>query len=306
MSARNWIIASRSVQACIGALILGCSPQKPGTVSSDKTPNASMVENVVGRYAGGVVTSNQLNREANRLPPVLREHFANPAGKRELVRSVVDKRLLVQEARRRGLPENPEIRQQVADLEERLIVQAMLVAEEKAAGPASETELRAFFDAHKMEFEQPERLRVARVLVAVSGNDSDSQRKKARARAEKIAERLRRGEPMSKVAGDGEGSEVDRGGELDFIIRGKSRDAALEEAAFALKTPGAISPVFLCREGWAVLQLIERTNARIPSFEEISSEVEGRVAPIRRRKVFDDLLAKLRRSGDVHITIAAP
>ena len=59
-------------------------------------------------------------RESARLPPALREQFETPAGRREFTRSMIDKRLLVLEARRRKLTEDPELRRQVQELEERL------------------------------------------------------------------------------------------------------------------------------------------------------------------------------------------
>jgi peptidyl-prolyl cis-trans isomerase C len=261
---------------------------------------------VVGRFAGGTVSQAELTREASRLPPALREQFGGEAGRRELVRSLIDKKLLAREARQRGLSEAPDIKRQVIELEERLIIQSLLAAEEKSAGEPTEAELRAFFEAHKAEFEQPERVRVARALVSAGPEASAAQRAKAKARAEKLAERLRRGESAAQVAADGDGPERARGGDLGFLVRGESGDPDFEAAAFALKAPGTVSPVFATREGFAVLQLQERSERRVPSFEEVRSAVEGRVAPIRKRQVFDDLLAKLRRSAEVRVEVPSP
>jgi parvulin-like peptidyl-prolyl isomerase len=259
----------------------------------------------VGRFAGGVVTQSQLAREAERLPPELRERFASDAGKRELVRSMIDKRLLAREARRRGAAEDPQIRRQVEDLEERLIIQSMLAGEERSSGAAPEAELRAYFDANKDDFAQPERVRTARVLAAAAPSAPAAQRAKARAKAQGLADRLRRGEPLAKVAAEGDGPERARGGDLGLLERGQFKDSATAAAAFALSAPGAVSPVFECPEGMAVLQLLEKRERRVPPFEEVRGAVEGRLSPIRKRKVFDDLLARLRAGAQVRIEIGA-
>lgn len=270
-----------------------------------RTREAPRDEPVVGRYAGGVVTQSQLAREAERLPPELRERFASDAGKRELVRSMIDKRLLAQEARRRGAADDPQIRRQVEDLEERLIIQSMLASEERAAGAAPEAELRAYFDGHAEDFSQPERARVARILIAAPASAPAAERAKARARAQALADRLKRGEPVAKVAAEGEGPERARGGDLGLLERAQFKDPAIAAAAFALSAPGAVSPVVECSEGVAVLQLLEKRERRAPPFEEVRSAVEGRLSPVRKRKVFDDLLARLRASAQVQIEVGA-
>jgi peptidyl-prolyl cis-trans isomerase C len=100
------------------------------------------------------VSRDELRRETERLPQSLREQFDSPAGRRELLASIVDKRLLVQEARRREFQDDPEIHRQVRELEERLIVQKLLGEDERAAGPATGPELRSYYEAHKSELAQ--------------------------------------------------------------------------------------------------------------------------------------------------------
>lgn len=249
-------------------------------------------------YRGGVVTREDVARELARLPGPLRDNFSSRNGQREFARSLVDKRLLVQEARRRGLDAEPDTHRQVLELEERLIVQALLAAEERAAGAPGEAELRAFFDAHKQDFEQPERVRVVRVLAQAEGAGL----KAARARALGWRARLERGEPLEKVAAEGDGPERSKGGDLGFLAVGDA-DPALVSASLAMKALGKPSEPVVCREGIAVLVVQERKDRRFPSFEEVRAEVEGRVAPQRKRKVFDDVLVRLRAKADVKVDV---
>ena len=288
-----WALALGLI-VCLGACSRG--PERRGA--------AARGEPVVGRFAGGAITQGELAREAERLPPELRERFASDVGKRELVRSMIDKRLLAQEARRRGIVEDPQIHRQVVELEERLVIQALLAGEERAAGAASEAELRAYFEAHKEELAQPERVRVARVLVASAASDAVA--KRALARAQGFAVRLRKGEAVAKVAAEGDGPERERGGDLGLLERSQIRDPAVAAAAFALGAPGAVSPVIEGSEGLTVLQLLEKRERRVPPFEEVRSVVEGRLSPIRKRKVFDELLAKLRASAQVRVEVGVP
>jgi peptidyl-prolyl cis-trans isomerase C len=259
---------------------------------------------VVARFKGGSISREELRREALKLPPALREQFESEAGQEEFARSLVDKRLLVEEARRRPLAQREDIARQVRELEERLLVQALLAEEEKALGPPTEAELRTWYDGHKAELAQPERVHLGRVLAAAPGGTS-AERTRARARAEEAARRLKAGEPLSKVHSTGDGPERARAGEWGLFARGDLKDARVEEAAFALRTPGQVSPVVETAEGYVVLQLIERREPRVPPFEEVRTEVEGRLAPVRQRRMFDDLRARLRGAADVHVDVSA-
>lgn len=289
----------RSLAIAFGLVaVCGCSVRPAGSAESASGE-------VVGRFVGGVLTREELEREAARLPPSLRQQFETPAGRREFANSMIDKRLLVQEARRRAFNEDPEIRRQVRELEERLLVQALLGAQERAAGAPSEAALRAFYEANKQDFSLSERVRVVRVLAAAPSGAGQRARLQAQERARGFLEQLRRGEPAAKVARNGDGPEKARGGDLGFLSRGDSEDRRLEDAAFALSEPGAVSPVFACEEGFAVLQLVERIGARTPPFEEVRGDVEGRVAPGQKRRAFDELLARLRTEADVRVDLAA-
>jgi len=271
--------------------------------SCSRCGGASGKDPVVGRYQGGVVTASDLQKEASRLPPVLRQQFETEAGRREFVSAMIDKRLLAVEGRRRGLTDEPEIRRQVGELEERLVIQALVSAEEKSAGSPAEAELRAYYDAHKEELAQPERVRVSRVVAAAGAQPSE--RARARARAEALARRLRAGEPMAWVAAQGDGPEKARGGDMGFLIRGAVKDARLESAAFGLRERGSASPVFECDEGFAVLVLEEHRERRVPTFDEARGEVANRMEPQRKRRVFEALLVRLRAENQTQVELAA-
>jgi parvulin-like peptidyl-prolyl isomerase len=255
----------------------------------------------VGSFDGGVVTAEELQREAARLPPVLRVRFETPAGRQDLVSALIDRKLLALEARRRKLDRDLEVRRQVDDLEEKLTIQALLAEEEQRAGAPTEAELKAAYEANRSELTQAPLSRVRRILVEVSPGSARNEVDRARQRVERLAARLKAREAAEKVAAEGDGPEKSRGGDLGFIAGGSGQDPALVKAVAALAEPGAWSPVVTVREGFALFQLIERRPARTPSFEEARAELANRLAPQRKRKAFDELLARLRTQAKVKI-----
>jgi peptidyl-prolyl cis-trans isomerase C len=258
-------------------------------------------ERIAGRYDGGVVTDEELRREADKLPPVLRSRFESGAGRREMIGAIIDKRLLAAEAIRRDLDDLPEVRREVEELEERLVIQALLAAEERAMGAPTEGELREWYEGHRGELGEPERVRLRRVLAVAPAGSGPVERTRARARAERFAARLAGGERFEKVALDGDGKERGAGGDIGLVARNLSGEPALVTAAFALARPGERTPVVEVSEGYAVFELVERRAGRTPSFDEARAEVANRVTPLRKRKAFDTLLARLRERADVRL-----
>jgi peptidyl-prolyl cis-trans isomerase C len=286
---------SRVVVACAAAAVLA------GVLFLVlRKPAAQGRRRVVASFRGGKLTAGDVEEGLQHLPPALRREFDSTAGRRELAQSLIDKKLLAQEARRRHLDERPEIRQQIEELQERLVVQALLAEEEKGTGSVGEDEIQRYYEQHRGEFAQPERVRIARVLAAVAPAASTEAKARARKRAEEFQRRLRKGEALAVVAASGDGAERKASGELGWLSRGE-RDQATSTAAFALQRPGEASAPVLTPDGWAVLVLLERAAARTPALAEVRNDVVGRADAGRRRRSFDALVLQLRRDGEVDL-----
>jgi hypothetical protein len=226
-------------------------------------------------FKGGEVTRAELDREASRLPPLLMRQFQTPAGKRELAMSLADKKLLVEKARAAGLASDPEIRRQVTALEDRLVVQALLDREQHALAAPAEKEQRDYYESHKDELADPERLKLGRVVA-----DSN-------AKAESLRKQLLAGKITAKDYG--------------LFARGDMPDGNLERVAFHLKKPGEVSEVVEGKDGFSVLVLQELRPKRVPPFEEVRARILEKLGPIRQRKAFDDLREQLRKESDVKL-----
>lgn len=282
----------------LGALVLAaCQPGESARATVSEQPAGP----VAATFKGGSVSVEDVAREANRLPPELREKFESAYGRHEFTSSLVDKRLLVAEARRRGLDAAPELRRQVQELEDRLLIQALLAEEQRAAGRPPEAELRAWFEEHKGELELPERVHVGRILAAVPHAATAGDRARAKSRAEEFLRRLNRGEAFARVQQQGDGPERARDGDFGVHTLNDFGDRRLALAAFALERPGQLSPVTETDSGFVVLKLFERKPSRLPPFEEVRAEVEGRMQPSRQRRQFDELRRRLRSEADVRI-----
>ena len=284
-------------------VLSACQPHKAAVDEGTDAARADAAVGVVAWVGDVQITRQQVINDVAKLSPIFRRQFSSAAGRKEILDAMVDKRVLEIEARRRGLHRDPEIRRQVEQLERRLIVRA-LIDQEKAAPPTDE-KLQAYADAHRAELLDPERVRVARILVTVADDAPPPQRNKAQRRARALRDRVLQGESFDKVAADGEGPEHRQAGVLGWIARGDRDDPALEKTIFSLKHADSLSDVVACKEGYAVFRLLERREARLPPLSEIRSKVLGKISPTLQRKAFDDLVLRLRERTPIRFDFSA-
>jgi peptidyl-prolyl cis-trans isomerase D len=134
------------------------------------------------------------------------------------------------------------------------LVPAVLVADEEIE--VSEDALRAYYEAHADEYEQPAQAHVSYVTISRVPNAADSTTALERARA--IREEIIAGTDFEAVAAreSADSANRDTGGDLGEVERG-AFVPPFEEAALALR-PGQLSQPVLTRFGYHIIRLESR------------------------------------------------
>ncbi|MDR5865904.1 SurA N-terminal domain-containing protein [Halomonas koreensis] len=187
----------------------------------------------------------------------------------------------------------------------------------------SDAELRDYYEAHAEDYQRPEQVRLAYVVLdrqamaeavdveeaalreawRAEAADADRRvshimvtygdrrtREEARARLESVKDRLADGEAFADLAAEvsDDTSTSDAGGDLGVIGRGFFGEA-FEEAAFALRE-GQVSDIVETDNG---LHLIRVTEIDRPPFEEARERLTRQVAGERVRDAFNDKAQRL-------------
>jgi peptidyl-prolyl cis-trans isomerase C len=239
-------------------------------------------EGVAASVNGETISIAEVEAEIARMPQAMQERSRTPEGSRRLVEQLVDQRLLLQEARTRELDEDPELRAKVADLERRLLVDA--VQQRVTRDVVTDEAVRAYYDAHPDEFSE-ERVRVRHILVP----EKDA--------AQKILDELRAGADFLTVARErSQDPSARRGGDLGYVTRGRM-DPAFEKAAFELAQPGALSEVVQTRFGFHVIQLVEKPESQIRPFDQAKGPIRQKL----QREAIEGFLEERRASSKIEI-----
>jgi len=233
--------------------------------------------------------------------------FATPDERRELLESVIRRRVLAKRARSAGYEDDPELRAQLERILGERFERDQLRAHTRELW-ASPEEIEAAYQRHRERYTRPERVSVALIWIPVPDSATPEARTRARARAERAWREAR--DPAAAAGSFGVlamrySSDFEsryRGGEIGWLERG-ARDPrwgdAVSRAAFALVESGDLSEVVTTETGFAIVKLLRREERRTASLEEVQDVIRVEIEERRRRQLLERLRRELSASASV-------
>ncbi len=287
-------------------LICGCNPW-----------GGSLPERVLARVNQEQVTVDEFNREFRelRLEPGKEKAGSLHELKEAYLEQVIERKIVVQEARRSGLKvSQEELNQAVSEikraypgeglgeklglkgmtfevwkarLEEELLAEKMIRQVVQVQGPVDEKEALRYYEAHRASFQVPQRVRVRQIVVA----DGEE--------AIQILKRLKKGEPFEKIAMEKSlGPERTKGGDLGYFSQGE-RPTEFDQV-FTLGV-GAISGVIKSPYGYHIFKLEEKIEPRQVTFEEAKSRILQEIAQEKGEEGYQKWLRELKGRAKVKV-----
>lgn len=242
------------------AALLGCNERALKPPPADAGPPAGgltpeQASRVVAKVDGRTITLGDFARALDRMDQFDRLRYQSKERRRELLEEMIDVELLAAEARRQGLDKDPD----VEDALRAILREAMLAqAREGVPVPAQipDQEISAYYNAHLDKFVEPERRRVA-AIVMTDPKEAAKVHKAALTAKTPVewgelffkhsvtAPKTRSTTNPAELAGD-----LGIVGPLDDARGANPRvPEAVRAAAFALESVGDISPALVEAEG---------------------------------------------------------
>jgi parvulin-like peptidyl-prolyl isomerase len=207
------------------------------------------------------------------------EEAVNPAVRRALLDAFLEQRVLVLEARSRGL-----VAAGATPDDEELAVQRLLLGAEQALPAPAQAEIEAYYRAHQSDFRTPELVTVRQILV-----HSENEARDIRRRLQKDPKNF---EILARTLS--RSPEAAQGGLLGTFARGEL-PVEIEQAAFAL-APGPQTAIAVTPLGHHVLRVDARTPERVQTLEECAERIRSILARRRQdlasRQLVRELLAR--------------
>ncbi len=140
-----------------------------------------------------------------------------------------------------------------------------------------EEELKKFYSENEKSYTVAEERRASHILIKAPKDMPTEERTKARAKADALqAELVKTPTAFADLArkNSQESASAEKGGEVDLFIARGDTDKAYEDALFAMKKPGDVSPVAETKEGFYILQLKAARGGDKRSYESVRPEIE--------------------------------
>ena len=224
----------------------------------------------------------------------------------ELLEEMINLELLAREAERRGLGEDPETK---ALLWQSLRTEAL--AELRAGLPEpssySAAEVSEYYDEHRAQFVDPERVRVAHIELATAAEAKATLAEALGSSPQRFAElvaRVSHAPDAGVLPSAGDLGAAD----LGFISRSEPSSVAeaLRLAAFELNADGEVLPRVVAVGGrFHVLRRLAHAPRRQRELAEVDGVVRNLIAEQRFEQARTELVAKLRKRTSVVIDEAA-
>jgi peptidyl-prolyl cis-trans isomerase C len=283
-------------------LAVGRAPSAAGTAPDDRSA-------AVATFDGGKVTVQELSAAIEEQGPMVRETFAAPEARRRLATELARRKIIEAEAVKKGYDRAPElVRERSRALVGLYLKKEFVEPESKLA--ASESELAAFLEKHKAEYERPERVRVADLFLAAPSQDAGARRKRAvEARALLDKAKAQAGDyyAFASLVREHSDDAATRpfGGELpplgsDELAARLGKEVA--EAALALRGNEALADhVIETSRGFHLLKLRAREEAQHADLARVREAVRARLLAERRRSDEDAFNRRLEEQAHLKI-----
>jgi peptidyl-prolyl cis-trans isomerase C len=190
-----------------------------------------------------------------------------------------------QEALSQGRLSEPEFQAKTAG---RLTVEKLVdeVVYERVA--VTEEELQGYLDAHASEFQEPEEVHAAQIVV----KDVED--------ARRLRDELQRGKKFSDLArAHSLSADARLGGDLGWFPKGVM-PPEFDKVAFSLQ-PGQISDVVTSEYGFHLFKVLDRRPARKKDLAQVRREVERRLLRDKKEKAQADYVLGLREHASIRI-----
>jgi peptidyl-prolyl cis-trans isomerase C len=297
---------------CAG-LLGACESCKPGggeLTDAGSSPTKLLTDKqaaqVLAKVGDKNITLGDYTAALEHMDQFDRLRYQSPERRKELLDEMITVELLAMEATAKGYDKDP-----LAQQELRAILRDAMLAEARKGAPTPadvpESEVKAWFEAHRADYKDPERRRVSIIQLnsEAAANESLAAAKKAKSAAEwGDIVRTKSLDPQARA-----NVPTDLAGDLGIVSppgdpRGDNPRVTPEvrEAVFAIADVGGIHDKVVGQGGkFFVVRLTQKIAPHERTYEEAERSIRVKLAQDKLRAKEDELIAELKKGVKVEI-----
>jgi len=269
---RKHLILSVVIAASVLLMAAGCSQETAANRTGDKSP-------VLAEVNGAPITVDLFKAETDTLPPQVRQMLSDEETKNKFLDEVINKELLVQQARKDGLENDPDYKKIMDRTSFNLLLQMYVSREVFDKAKVSDEEVREYFDKNKQNLGS---VRISHIQVSSPEE------------AEEVLGKYKAGTPFLKLVNKySQDTETkDRGGDLGYVSWSQFGSPVLRDAAF--NTPlGDVSNVIRSSFAYHIIKVTDKKPAMDADFDKIKDNLKQYMLDKRREELFEKKVNEL-------------
>jgi hypothetical protein len=310
------LAASAVALALVLAVPLGtlaCKRSSPsatdGGLAAGGALTPELAAQVLARVGDHTITLGDFEAALEHMDQFERMRYQSPERRRELLQEMIDVTLLADEAREKHYDDDPIAQQEIREILRDALLKK---AREGATAPNDipQEEVRAYYEAHRADFRDPERRRVSAIVLGSQPAANAALEASRSATSVQWGELVR---AKSIDAGARAGVPIDLAGDLGFVsppgdARGGNARVPDEvrAAVFGIDKVGDVLPRVVKAAGkYYVVRLSARTDPHDRTLEEAERPIRVKLAQDQIRAREQALLDDLRKQYPVTVDEAA-
>ena len=323
---------AKRTAACSALFVILTALLSPSAQAQEE----EVLDEIVAKVNNEVITLSDLKTELKALRSSLRGNYETPEqlekafqeGKRDLLKNIIENKLLLQRAEDLGMGANiesdveaqlEEMRKKsgIPDLQvfdeilqrqgsslisfresirQRLTIDMLLQRMVYARITLLTPEIQAHYEENLSRFTLPAEVELAEILILKEGADPAQSRRKAG----QVRARLMAGGSFEALAKEhSEGPTASREGLIGTFRKG-SMATNLEQVSFALEV-GAISAVVESDYGFQILKLLDKKESRRRPLDEVRQEIQGELYRMKAQPELREFINSLRADGYIYV-----
>jgi parvulin-like peptidyl-prolyl isomerase len=299
------ILLAVVAMGCSGCKSKSSAPVADAGVTTSGALTPEQAAQVLARVGDHTITLGEFEAALEHMDQFDRMRYQSPERRKELLGEMIDVALLADEAHDKGYDKDPVTQQELREI----LRDAMLKKAREGVPAPNELpveEVRAYYDAHRADFHDPERRRVSAVVLTTEAAAAAALETARKASAAQWGELVR---AKSTDAMAKSNTPLDMAGDFGFVSppgdpRGANARVPEEVRAgvFEVEKVGDVLPRVVRSGGkYYVVKLTSRTDAHDRTFEEAERQIRVKLAQDKIHAREEALLDELRKRYPVKI-----
>ena len=245
-------------------------------------------ERVVAKLNGITITAEEYIWEINNLPESMRSSLKTIDDRKEFIRKLMHRKLLLEEAIRQDIDDDDDMQYKIENSRRAILINELLERQFEKLMMVTETEIKEYYQTNQDQFTK-ETVEASHILV------------KKKEDAEMILALIKKGENFANLARRFSiGPEASAGGNLGIVTRGQM-PPKLEEVIFSLPKRGDISPIVETEFGYHIIHIEKPKAVAIQPYEEVRETIRTILTEEKKIKFLENYLNDLKKGMEIEI-----